>query len=1007
LRLGATHPKADPRTRLRRQSLRQECYDSATPPRPAVAGRRDTLRPSRRPKPSDSPPVVSKSGPESATMTREHEEVPSPSPGLAQLEADAREALHAEQVDTGVVRQAALIRLAGGAGASKNDPESVRGRLKGLLRAKLEAHPPNHPSPPSRNRYFSFEDAVRILTALWWMDVNPTLSPRAAANVIQAHFGNHAEPTGRDVLSTIIQFAMDRLDRIVIAQLLNALFFRELNLDRLHPGSIIILCRCRHGEAAPPARRADVVEWLRTATESKKIGVVNETHEVVFIGELDHSAITSRPFYRHTVLISAPYDYVLILSSPIPYSIAPLDTHNTMTREADYVSLKLIHAITEGFDLLQSSIESMISLGVQKLYSESILASSYRKDVLLWALTKLICMVAIPGQSSSPPVVQRNLARTRCVIFVPQVPPGHSSLRLIETSSSDIAPWEEEPNSEGVPILRMMSGYSWATHLPMAIRQTDSPYAYLVSNINADIVKMKRDTFSCFSLPVPNSYGDAVAQMYVSMPRTKSKEEFRNTILLLKMFTPIVGELIQRRNDIRATLANLSAINLWNFSESDPLRARMIDVLSPLINSLGSTGPGKGVGDRIAMVLLRPVDLRQSDEDKTLLTWLKRQLRDVDPHAFFGRWLGPRVRNTWAGEMVCGELRNGSVLMLLPLWLRKPELDFLRTSLPAQFNRIGQGDTELTTHKLQLNVWVIDLKWQELRRDPHPQVEATVDGMLKRAEAAEKVLHHIVDAHREHLAGNWRRALRHIELGLAGSPENAYLHRRASAFCARLLDFDAALGHAKRALDIDPESVSGHCLRGDALLALGKLPEALAAYRAAVKVDADHHLPRYAIGAALLIVARLLSHCLFEDLLRASGAGHGLADDAANDGPRMNVGHTQQIVQKLAEKAAQKIMQVSRIPERGDDLPSQHDPYKNVVVATALDLSTTDRLRGQPMASVRGAQAALEQSPQSDLLFRDLIWTSMWQRGVGTRLYGELLDCDTLTSILRSVDLED
>src|SRR6187401_869657 len=69
-------------------------------------------------------------------------------------------------------------------------------------------------------------------------------------------------------------------------------------------------------------------------------------------------------------------------------------------------------------------------------------------------------------------------------------------------------------------------------------------------------------------------------------------------------------------------------------------------------------------------------------------------------------------------------------------------------------------------------------------------------------------------------------------------------------------EFERALGFYEQALKVRPEFPEAQFQRGNALASLGKLPEAEAAFRAAISLKKNWSLPYSALGALLMRLER-------------------------------------------------------------------------------------------------------------------------------------------------------
>ncbi len=110
----------------------------------------------------------------------------------------------------------------------------------------------------------------------------------------------------------------------------------------------------------------------------------------------------------------------------------------------------------------------------------------------------------------------------------------------------------------------------------------------------------------------------------------------------------------------------------------------------------------------------------------------------------------------------------------------------------------------------------------------------------------------------EHFAGeDWDAAVADYRVALGVDMRHYNAWYGLGAVLMRQEKYELAEYHFRRALEIHPRSSVLHCCQGQALHALGRAPDALAALDAAVAADARNPLARYERAAVLVSMDRL------------------------------------------------------------------------------------------------------------------------------------------------------
>jgi tetratricopeptide (TPR) repeat protein len=96
--------------------------------------------------------------------------------------------------------------------------------------------------------------------------------------------------------------------------------------------------------------------------------------------------------------------------------------------------------------------------------------------------------------------------------------------------------------------------------------------------------------------------------------------------------------------------------------------------------------------------------------------------------------------------------------------------------------------------------------------------------------------------------GKFAEAAPHFEIASRGEPENAELHRLLAQSCLSAKKYSCALDEFTWLLQQKPDSAATHMFMGQALDGLGRTPEAIAEFEAAIKADAKVPNVNFGLG---------------------------------------------------------------------------------------------------------------------------------------------------------------
>jgi len=105
-------------------------------------------------------------------------------------------------------------------------------------------------------------------------------------------------------------------------------------------------------------------------------------------------------------------------------------------------------------------------------------------------------------------------------------------------------------------------------------------------------------------------------------------------------------------------------------------------------------------------------------------------------------------------------------------------------------------------------------------------------------------------------SGRGAEAERELREAIAGAPDDVGLRRLAAALYRRANQYETALGHARRAVEIDPTVGAHHEAAGLSLMQLQRIEEAEAALRRAVELDPTLATAHNALGMAAMMDRR-------------------------------------------------------------------------------------------------------------------------------------------------------
>ncbi|HEY3368882.1 MAG TPA: hypothetical protein VGK74_27815 [Symbiobacteriaceae bacterium] len=711
---------------------------------------------------------------------------------------------------------------------------------------------------------YTIEEAYRILLVLYLMRNFGARAP-TAVRVVKS-FLEGARKTG--TFDPVLVAALDNVEQHITSRLWRILLSEVFGLSTTPDGTIGMFMRLPEDD--PPFPDSDLrMPWIWNLFES--IGAngifmaASETDVVILRGAPPESLLRHRDF-RVAFLGDGMHRYVAVIGLVgITESSATVEENQGSLPRLPLIS-RLVRASLEGFHLLRSDIEnSLRRVGASEATSG---LRPLGQDLELWLVTRFIAVLVAPD----------NQDQVQCILFT-TVPNSDAKKSILKAVAANISTAELGHDAlHRIEYRRLLSGYSSAIGMALAVPCSHPPFDQLVANHDVEQRKASGAELSCIAIPIPLPEGALDSILYVSYPAKKEDKEFPVLVHALEVMGPLIGELLLRRHnaDYSLGIAGRTLTSTW--LKAGELHPALVGRMKELLN-----GPSRvpmadaderltNLIERVPIVLLK-AQAEESEQMPVFERWFRRQLGYLIPDIFLGpsEQQCPGLRT--AAPFVYGSLgrESGAAILFIPKWMQKPELDRLRASLPSRLNSIGPGLSLSGTGVVRLDVWVIDIRRSRLENEG---VESVVSEVLEECKRTAVVCQRMVKAYREaYLEGNWSSALTEASRGPTQSHTNAYLLRRSAEFSLRLGRFPKAAAYAEQAFEQDRTSVSAVCLWGDALLGQGKAREALDKYVDGRAMELRHPLPHYALGQALLLMARILQQWIYQECLRLVRTG--------------------------------------------------------------------------------------------------------------------------------------
>jgi tetratricopeptide (TPR) repeat protein len=865
------------------------------------------------------------------------------------------------------------------------DRQNPRATIARLIAAGLAAPQTDSTSRVGRARFYARHDALNLLLACELINQHHR-SPKAAATVVQRYRREQGLFAGTHLLDTLLNVALERFERHVLGRLVGALLSTLLGRDELPPGTIVFI---EPGASASLAAGKKPSDWAADFARRRlrgsgtgRIGIVSESHEIVFVDALAEAVLSGRYFEPIPVPHTNP-KYLVIVAGFVDASEAGEKRRNSnlpprLSDDTYTLAERLLDAVAVGFNELRAQARRVLPPDL--VMSPAVMPELGQNQFLLWLLARFACLLARP---ISP-------EKAHCMFVMPR-PEGRSGkpvLRIV--ASSDHEPWSSDEASR--VILRpgqLLSGYASLTNMTLAVPRTDPPLDMLVSFFTYEQDQGTGGVLTSVAIPISIRDGKSSPVLYMWMP--PAEVDIAPVVKILQVLAPVIGEVIQRNLDTAHTIRSCAEAAAARFLSQGELRRAIRDRIERLVAESGGWHRPRGVDERLAFIVLDAAPA-ESDFAPEATEWLVSQFENLVPRSFLAPWIQDSSYDGRLGSAVFGAIQGNAALLMIPRTLQKDELDRLRAAIPTRVNSLHSAFTEADETMTRVEAWVVDTKWDEVLALEGTKIDDIVDQILNKAEAAASVLADNISSYRNgFLKGDGTQALDSAKNGLAKDEHNPYLLRRAAEFSTYVGDFVGAEDFARRALDLDDGLMNAFCLLGDSLLGQGRVQDAVEAYESARKLDPGHPLPDYAEGFALLTIARLL-RIASDEYARNTVLQSSAMDLRTHEEAKSRLNNINFHCDDLCARAA-NVLRRANESLKNWGTPGLYELRNFLSAPSAYALCQTEFIKGNPTGAVQALIAAKSQHPRDELMDRDLLLAHMWQSGAGRRLaeeYGRL-----------------
>ena len=556
-------------------------------------------------------------------------------------------------------------------------------------------------------------------------------------------------------------------------------------------------------------------------------------------------------------------------------------------------------------------------------------------------------------------------------------------------ASSAAKPWEpslwDPPKS-----LEMLSGYASLTGVPLVVETVEHPWTSVIKSVEPEMRYLRSrasdgkgpEKFSALALPFVSSSGNSIGSLYILMPRLDGPQ-MEVEVRVLRMFSLIVGEIIERQRAARHSASVYANIATLTILSQEQFKAALLDLLSKKSGEIHENDHLQR-DVRLPFLLLsanrpEPDEFDPAVSDR-LKNWLVGTLRHLEWRSFVRSHLSDAMGDSGA-ECFIGELQGVGLMIALGKLVGKDELDRIRNAFPATINRISP-----TNSPVKLVAWVLDVPAQRILDAAKCQdLLGLADDVERWAFDVATVVDDVAQSSfLAHEQGEWDAALRKVRMALQkeGARKNSYLRRLAADCSFSLGDWPSALKYAGEATtlsrgELGSGLVRSLCQEGDAHLCLGDPVQAWDRYSEAAAGAPTHPLPLYYRGQGLLIMARLLQ--VYEaERLRAMQ----LETDEAEQ--------IEAVLSALANGAMDDLTSAADLFDRWGLIPESYQYRYFHLVPTLMGQGTGYLLTRLPGPAASRLQSARRSFPKDDLLFREFIFAKCWEQGLH-RSYGALL----------------
>lgn len=412
--------------------------------------------------------------------------------------------------------------------------------------------------------------------------------------------------------------------------------------------------------------------------------------------------------------------------------------------------------------------------------------------------------------------------------------------------------WSSEfPNALQNDIFGINPTYSAGLSLPAWVYKSGDPTA-INSVVDNDprIPRFEVDQIAA-AAAVPALVGEKiVGVIYVASHKTDAPEINcfeKIDMKLLRVFGQIVGEAIERDNNLRESVRG--ALNMMPKQSIEVLKEHDLEQdIRVAVSRVFNSPISLDTPDSLVVLTIQiagEVFFRQEQ----IASWISEKVRDKTYH-----FLENELHYDTADSNSFKVYKFDSSQYVALLSRTKANHRHLRQELEKDLSLIKGFGTKPIQIK-NIDVWSLEFKYNDMYRKikmGNYSQDKLSNELFSKIQGSLEVLLNIRQGNRYISEGKYNEASFEFERANDNKPLNPYVLRHLAICKSFLREYNDAVHFAQKAVDLDPNYAGSHIVLGDALIAQGNYKEAVNHYEEAKKLNPNHPSPRLGYGQALV-----------------------------------------------------------------------------------------------------------------------------------------------------------